>query len=67
MAGQCQPVDMGWLKHGRLSQTIPQKVLSFIAGDNGGMTLVEEKQGKALHGMDLPVHEQLDEDDEEED
>jgi hypothetical protein len=28
-------------------------------------TLVEEKRGKALPGLDLPVQEQLEEDDEE--
>jgi hypothetical protein len=41
-------------------------VLSFIAEDNGGNTLDEEKRGKALSGLDLPVQQQLGEDDEEE-
>jgi hypothetical protein len=39
-------------------------VLSLIAEDNGGNTLVEEKQRKAFHGLDLPVQEQMEEDNE---
>jgi hypothetical protein len=31
------------------------------------MEVVEEKWGKAFHGLDLPVQEQLEEDDEGED
>jgi hypothetical protein len=43
-----------------------RNVLALIAEDNGGNTLVEEKWGKAFRGLDLPVQEQLEEDDEEE-
>ena len=43
-----------------------RNVLALIAEDNGGNALVEEKRGKAFRGLDLPVQEQLEEDDEEE-
>jgi hypothetical protein len=43
-----------------------RNVLALTAEDNGGNALVEEKRGKAFRGLDLPVQEQLEEDDEEE-
>jgi hypothetical protein len=42
-------------------------VLFLIAEDNRGNTLVEEKcSGKAFLVLDIPVQEQLEEEDEEE-
>jgi hypothetical protein len=43
-----------------------RNVLALIAEDNGGNALVEEKRGKDFSRLDLPVQEQLEEDDEEE-
>jgi hypothetical protein len=41
-------------------------ILKILELSLGGNTLVEEKRGKAFRGLDLPVQEQLEVDDEKE-